>query len=697
MQRVFFIFILILAFIRIQAAPERPELKTGDARLTIDGKGMLRIARDKSGLIQVNCPVNELWKIALVNTTTGKEYELIAGKSVKTKKENGVIHIDVSDFYFENQSFPVFAGLTVSVKDEAFCFSGTVNSNSEEWNIKEVTYPVISGIEIADKPVKIYWPSGLGRCFDSPQSFGSRSLTYPGREGAMPWFCIDGQDEGIYLGIHNPLRLMTDYSLEYSEPDHTFKAKINTPVYSKKYTIPDIFIKIYKGDWHTAARYYRAWYDRNFSLVTPPEWLINSTGWLLTILKQQNGDLMWPYKNLDQLCDVARDNHINIIGLFGWAHGGHDRLYPAYYPDNLMGGREELVKAIENAHRKGLRIILYANGRLMDTATEFYRQLGNETIMMDEKKMPILETWRKFYDSTPVVFAKGCPGSPVWRKTMHELALQAVTLGADGIIFDQMGSFPHLCFSPYHDHLLPHEAFSSSRTKMLDEIRTDIHRIKPDFIFMVESVNDAILGSIDLFHGNGTGFSTEDQGFPALFRYTFPEFQVTQRNRNPMIPRDDANFAAVYGLKSEIECRYPADVDYITKGILPTPASYSRIISKPDPSRINGVSPEQAKNYLVHMIEFENHHAEFFRYGKFIDLDGIEVTGNDIVAKGFANGNKIGIVVWNTHKTEKRKVSVSVQDYQLISTTEPGNHQAEANSPLDPDSIRLLVFEKVVQ
>jgi hypothetical protein len=453
-------------------------------------------------------------------------------------------------------------------------------------------------------------------------------------------------------------------------------------------------VKIYRGDWHAAAKFYRAWYDRNFSLVSSPQWLINSSGWLLTILKQQNGDVMWPYRSIDQLCDVALKNNINIIGLFGWAHGGHDRLYPNYYPDNLMGGREVLVKAIENAHSKGIRIILYANGRLMDTSTEYYRQLGNETMMMDEKKMPILETWRKFYNSTPVVFAKGCPGSPVWRQTMKELALQAVSLGADGIIFDQVGSFPHLCFSPYHDHQLPQEAFSTCRNKMLEDIRADILKVKPDFIFMVESVNDAILGSIDLFHGNGTGFSTQDQGFPDLFRFTFPEFQVTQRNRNSMIPREDANFAALYGLKSEIECRYEADVDYLLKGIQPSPASYSNIISKPEPVRINAVSPGQASAYVRQLIDFENSHADFFRNGKFIDLEGIEVTGQDIAANGFLNDNRIGVVVWNKSLTEKRNFSVSIPGYALIKLSEPGKTVVRMNESLDANSIRLLIFEK---
>lgn len=76
--------------------------------------------------------------------------------------------------------------------------------------------------------------------------------------------------------------------------------------------------------------------------------------------------------------------------------------------------------------------------------------------------------------------------------------------------------------------------------------------------------------------------------------------------------------------------------------------------------------------------------AIFFRRGTFIDEEGIDVKGDDILAKGFINGNKLGVVVWNQHVTESKNYSVSVAGYKLESAEEPGNKDVNASSPLNP-------------
>ncbi|WP_372935117.1 hypothetical protein, partial [Mariniphaga sediminis] len=92
---------------------------------------------------------------------------------------------------------------------------------------------------------------------------------------------------------------------------------------------------------------------------------------------------------------------------------------------------------------------------------------------------------------------------------------------------------------------------------------------------------------------------------------------------------------------------------------------------------------------------FENSNSDFFRTGKFIDEEGVEVTGDDIMAKGFLNGNRIGVVVWNQHLTEERDYSVSVPGYRLTGVSEPGRKSVTNTSPLSANSIRLLEFKKI--
>jgi hypothetical protein len=428
--------------------------------------------------------------------------------------------------------------------------------------------------------------------------------------------------------------------------------------------------------------------------MNPPGWVKDNSGWLLAILKQQNMEVMWPYRDIDKLCDIADQFSLGTIGLFGWTYGGHDHLYPNYNPDPLMGGKEELKKAIENAHKRGKKIILYANGKIMDTSTDYYKYNGYETMLIQENRQPQIQYYIKQKNATPVIFAQGCTGSGIWRKTMYDLGLQAVSLGADGILYDQVGIMGiHLCYSKNHDHL-PGMSDARNRLEMIAEISKDMKKINPDFIIMTEGTNDAIIRGIDFHHGCGMAAQPGPNAFPELFMYTFPELLKTQRNPNPMITKTDANYALVSGLRHEIETRYAGDVDYLLKGKLPVPEDYSNVVSTPDLGKMNLLPAAEATAYVRTLIQFEDNNPEFFRHGKFIARDGIEVSGDDIHANGFQNGNKIGVLVWNRNLSEKREFRISVPGYRIVKASDPTNRSAIQDSPLEPNSVRLIVFEK---
>jgi hypothetical protein len=359
-----------------------------------------------------------------------------------------------------------------------------------------------------------------------------------------------------------------------------------------------------------------------------------------------------------------------------------------------MGGRKELEAAIKRAQERGIRIIIYANGKIMDTSTDFYEYNGFQTIVGDVNMRPNIQYYHKQKTSTPVIFAQACTGSDVWRRTMYELGVQAAKLGADGILYDQVGIMGiSLCYSENHDHR-PGMSDARNRVQMIEEARNRAREFNPEFIVMTEGTNDAVMRRIDYHHGCGVGSAPSATGFPALFRYTFPELIKTQRNPNPMITRTDANFAAIYGLRHEMESRYPADVEYLLKGTLPTPASYSNVNYPPNLGKMNLLPQKEAAKYVHTLVEFEKDNSDYFWTGKFIDEEGIEATGDNILAKGFVNGNKIGVVVWNQHLTEAGDFSVSVPGYRLVSASEPGNKSVTATSPLSANSLRLIIFEK---
>jgi len=672
-------------------------LKTTNATLSIGKKGIIEIVQNEGQVVVARSLIDDLWKIGLKNNIDGKEYNNLPIKTYSVSREGDSICFRINELMIGNRSVKVNANFNISVKDDAFCFSGWLKCDSEEWIFKDLEYPRFTEIMPDGKKNKsIYWPAGLGEYISDSEKFGTKKLWYPSVQGTcMPWFSINYDKTGMYIGSHDSLQATKQLNLSHNKSDKTLSASITMPLYKNEFQIPDAMVRLYHGQWYNAAKFYRKWYDRHFKTFPKSEWVTFNSGWLLAILKQQNEEVIWNYEDIDRLCDIAQQFNLGTIGLFGWAAGGHDHLYPNFPPDNLMGGRQELKDAIKRAHKRGIKIILYANAKIMDTSTDFYRLNGIETILLDKNMRPDIQFYIKQKNATPVIFAQACNGSKLWRKTMIDLGMQAVELGADGIIYDQLGVLkPDLCFSKSHDHS-PGESDANFRQILLTEVNRKVKEVNPDFIVMTESSTDVNIQSVDYFHGCGIGTAEWRKDFPELFRYTFPELVTTQRNANPMLTRTEANFAVVYGMRHEIEVRYPGDKKYVLNNEV-TKQDYDNVVDPPNLNMLRFCTAEESADYLHSLIEFQNKHADFFRKGYFIDKEGIEVKGVDIVAKGFLNGENLGVVVWNKNIDTERDFQISVDGYRLINAFEMGTEKVEALAAIEANSIRLLVYQKEI-
>lgn len=673
------------------------ELKTSEAVLTIDNSNRIIIRTIDNDSVSLYSEPDSIFRIILINKRNNSESILIpqngriseiTGNGLKVSTETPLS--DVTGEFLKTE-------LIISVKDDAFCFSGSVISMAEEWIIKEITCPLINEIRYKGTKTNIYWPNSLGERFPDPVKFGKRSFDYPSTNGSMAWFTLNSDHQGIYFGCHDKDRGSKTFRLEYFKEREIFRSSVTFPVYSNDFKMPPVVIRLYNGSWHVAAKYYRSWFDKNFEMPHIPDWMRENAGLMLTILKQQNGSIMWNYNDIDKLCDIAGSLNIKLIGLWGWAVGGHDRLYPDYTPDELLGGEITLKKAISAAQKRGFRIIVYSNGTIMDSSTDYYRKNGIAAMQMNEKGQPNIEFYLKHSNTTPVILARACPGSALWRNTILGLAQKAESLGTDAFYIDQVGvRGPFLCFSSRHDHLLPQEAYTTYRFKMMHDIRAEMLKIHPDFSIMTEGTVDALLPEVDVFHGLGPGSMITANSYPELFRYTFPESIIIQLNPSPALTRYDANFAAVYGLRHEIMSRYEPDAEYLKSGRIPSAKDYSGLFINDPPSvnKITEAPAEVVTDYIHKLIGFENRYNMFFRSGKFVDQEGIEYSGEDIVAKGFQSGNRLGVVVWNSNRNEERSYSVQAAGYKLVETAEPVMDDHPLTNNLKPNTLRLLIFEK---
>lgn len=441
---------------------------------------------------------------------------------------------------------------------------------------------------------------------------------YPGATGlTMPWYALDGDGKGVYAGVHDtearPKRMFIKYDIVNASCDLGFAHDMYLEA-GQKWTLAETVFAPYKGDWHVAAKKYRAWYDTVRSVGTcSPDWTKSFSGWLLVIMKQQNEEVFWSYSDIPKICDIAEANGLDCIGLFGWTKGGHDHLYPDYDPDTKMGGVTALREGIVEAHRRGIRVWIYANGQLQQVgATNFWDEHGKKNALVCENGEMVVQNYHKYANIPKYDFSLSCLWAKSWYDRMLSLAYQAESFGADGILYDQLGIFaPFPCWGKGHGHIAPGYSYATERPGFIRRIADTIRAKNSQFAVLTEGLHDTILDSVATFHGCSYGTYPIDlpdvmrritdgkaEVFPELWRYTFPELVTSTRVPSPMSTRTMVNYTAIFGFRHDIELRYGPDRTWITEGKVPTQGDYGAVIDKPDIKWMQTHDPKTAARYL---------------------------------------------------------------------------------------------------
>ena len=111
---------------------------------------------------------------------------------------------------------------------------------------------------------------------------------------------------------------------------------------------------------------------------------------------------------------------------------------------------------------------------------------------------------------------------------------------------------------------------------------------------------------------------------PEMFKYTFPEIRMTNRN-NALDEEnylDNCNYSFVYNLAFDLSI-----------------------------FRCSGL-PSDIPNYTAYMkelIALRQQHSKFFHYGKFVDEDGFHCDKKVFTQKAYlAEDGSLGVAVWNS-------------------------------------------------
>ncbi|MGM9743298.1 MAG: DUF6259 domain-containing protein [Candidatus Cryptobacteroides sp.] len=607
----------------------------------------------------------------------------------------------------------------------------TVRNDNPDYVVKSLEGPIVDGLDFRLEDFHLMMPFGMGELYRKcPAEADDKapmlrdvlwkkkdgkyvlSAGYPSRNMSMQWCAFASEERGLYFASHDPARKGKEFNVVYDPSDSTFSVSLRhlfTCFAGQEYEVPETRIHSYSGTWHKAADYYKTWFDGCFDYVHEPEWLKECSGWLLAITKQQNEEVMWNYDEYaGGLSDAAIDRGLDIIGLFAWAHGGHDRFYPDYYPDPERGGEEGLRKAVKGIKDHGLRTIMYVNGQLIDQdGTQFWPDTGRFITMMNKDGSLISETWHKYYDAPARTHGRACFSCDVWHRRMLSLAKMAQEYGADGIIYDQLATrAPLFCYGENHGHTVPAVVVEQDRLDFITEIREEMSRIDPEFVVMTEGVADYEMSCINIFHGCSFDVYPPDQAamedrmtgragatwFPEMTEYTFPEMLMTVRNPAPVTSRNMSNFTLVSHLKNEIECRYRADVRYLKENRIPEIEDYANVTTKPDLSLVRSQDPVAMRIYQKCLADFQGRHKDLLRLGRFMDTQGFTFNGSHelCMAKAFVSGDRTGVVVWNISSDKPLEYEVSVPGKTLVAAESP---EGLETSSVSPESIVLLIYE----
>lgn len=657
--------------------------------------------------------------------TPGLRYELTVERTDSTHEE-----VRISDC-------AEIPGLSVDIKwhrdGKDLVARASVRNDNPDYVIKCLEGPFVDGLDFRLEDYHLLMPFGMGEIYRKcPSEKDDKhpidrdvvwkekngryvlSAGYPSRNMSMQWCSFSSEDRGLYIASHDSGRKGKFFNVYYSPSDSTFSVSLRhlfTCFSGQSYDVPETRLHIYSGSWHNAADYYKSWFDKNISYVYEPQWLKDCSGWLLAITKQQNEEILWNYDEfVGQLSDAAEERGLDVIGLFAWAHGGHDRFYPDYYPDTVRGGEPALRKAVKDIHDRGLKTIMYVNGQLIDqNGTQFWPDTGRFITMMKKDGSLASETWHKYYDAPARTHGRACFSCDVWRKRMISLAMQVHDYGADGIIYDQLATrSPMFCYSPDHGHSVPAVVVEQDRLDFVTEIREAMNAVDPDFVVMTEGVADYELGSINVFHGCSFDVYPPDQKameerlsgksgatwFPEMLEYTFPDLLMTVRNPAPVTSRNMSNFTLLCHLKNEIECRYMADVRYLKENRIPEVEDYSNVTTKPDLALVRSQDPIAMRDYQKALADFQTAHKDLLRTGRFMDTCGFSFEASHplSMAKVFVSGDRTGVVVWNVSEDMPLEYQVSVLGKKLVGTYSP-EPADNAASIIAPQSIVLCVFE----
>lgn len=687
--------------ISLAAAGGRGELANDDVLIAVDGSGRLaELTNRRTGHRYVTAAAQPPWRMYYrFGTPLDGALDLEidpASQAADVRREGGSLVIAYKTLKAEaprrgqTRLIQVDLEVRAALEGDRLVWTGRITNRETDprLEITELWIPWIYGITdlgLGRASDVLYWPERAGRRIQDPYAKiaaaapaaaapGRRSepalrLTYPFPAG-MQWYTFNNGEEGLYVGSHDRT-LMTTCLNVMAHQDRALSASVVKYPFVKAgetWTSEPVVVRLYRGDWHAAAKTYRSWTDTWMERTAPPEWLRRMPGWVLPSLKGQSGHINSTYADLPGIYREAKSAGVNLLNCFGWVKQGFDNLYPEYDPDEALGGAEGLKAALAQIKREGGHTILYTQGQLIDPATDYYRKEGHRIVARDIWGYEYRESYGGTGQGTLLnvmrnkFFGVACPGAKGWIERLEWQLGLVQGLGAQGILFDQMGGIPpYICFSKEHPHAKPSLAVGPEKVKNMKRLRAVMKARDPEFAFVIELGTDCYAGLVDIIHSHGIGFWPEPEAFGEMFRYTFPEPLITNRGGGPYDRRMQLGHAFALGWRFDANLR-----DVRDPALMP---------------------------YFKRLCEIRSAHADLLLNGRFVDNEGFLADNSRVSAHAFVAGNRMAVTLWNPGEAAERvRVIAPGYEFERAEWQDPGWSGPDHSIP--PKDVAVLIFRR---
>jgi len=693
-----------LTFAAVGAMAQSYTLKDTLSEVTLDAKGNLTSLKNLATGHEYAAG-RPLWRLYFDRKDGEKEIQVLGAENVpQIAQADGRIELRYASLKARGADLKMRLTLTVRIEDGRVRFGSEVANDEPHTVIRELHYPLVgdcrlasgdkllttfAGGQLISDPLKRIVAVGNNPPYMAPsQYYRQMDMKYP----SHTWgncFAFVGERQGLYFGSHDPTFQDTWHGLRvYPDAAGAFTVleaglyKYPNCLAGQTWACDANVIAPYSGDWHQTSKIYRKWADTWWHPREVPRWVRLMKGWQRVIFTHQYGERLFAYGDLNgRMRNAGESVGVNAVLAFAWWQSGMDNGYPDCYwvTDPTQGGDAGWASAIGAFRKNGGRLLLYFNGKLIDEESAFYRSGEGKKICYhdnfgaeytEQYRFKGMGTFTGQYNARTFVVAK--TRTPEWRKKLLAMADRAVAFGADSVFYDQLGYCePSTDWDTSGEFAIPNTRIMADKADTLKLIHDHLDaKGNKEFALGTECYTDVTAQYVDYIH-NITG-ATSPGAFAEWGRYTFPEVVISDREI-----RDDTdiphrvNHAMLKGLRSDIEI-------YRCRDLIDKTPTYQQ--------------------HLANVNRLKDKYADLLLLGRYTDTDGIVNDNVKVEARGFANGDRLAVVV--TQSTEKTAATrICAPGYAFVDSDGVGEMKIEKAGDgvavqAVRDGIAVLVFKR---